>query len=36
MRVTVSSDAGFLEIQHRAGEPLVMDGSRLTVMARED
>lgn len=34
-RVTVSSVADLLEIQRGAGAPIVIDGSRITVMARE-
>lgn len=34
-RVTVSSAAELLEIQHGTGAPIVIDGSRITVMARE-
>lgn len=34
-RITVSSAADLLEIQRGAGAPIVIDGSRITVMARE-
>lgn len=34
-RITVSSAADLLEIQRGAGAPIIIDGSRITVMARE-
>ena len=34
-RITVSTVADLLEIQRGAGAPITIDGSRITVMARE-